>query len=176
MAKFVFKFDGVLRQREHVETQRQRELAVVQQEMTKLQNELRALNSSVEGSTDDLRNNHLTGRLDLNFLAAHRRFMMAMQRKGTVIAQQIAGVQKRVDIAQGALAEGAKQRKIMEKLREKTLDRWKAEASRKEMMATDEIAMQMGYRNSLDEADRTARANALSVSNAMRARNAEAVA
>jgi flagellar FliJ protein len=156
VAKFVFKFDGVLRQREHVETQRQRELAVVQLEMTKLQNDLRALNDQVSGSTDDLRNNHLTGRLDLNFLAAHRRFMLAMQRKGGVLMQQIAAVQRRVNVAQAALAEAAKQRKIMEKLREKSLERWKADLARKEMMETDEIAMQMGYRNSLDEDDRAA--------------------
>ena len=158
MPKFVFKFDGVLRQREHVETQRQRELAVVQLEMTKLQNELRELNESVQGSTDDLRDNHLTGRLDLNFLAAHRRFMLAMARKGAGLVQQIAGVQKRLEVAQAALAEAAKQRKIMEKLRENSLERWKADLARKEMMETDEIAMQIGYRNSLDEADRAARA------------------
>ena len=163
MAKFVFKFDGVLRQREHVETQRQRELAVVQQEMTALQTHLRALNESVQTSTADLRDNHLTGRLDLNFLAAHRRFMLAMTRKGAALVQQIAGVQKRVDVAQAALAEAAKQRKIIEKLREKSLERWKADLARKEMMETDEIAMQIGYRNSLDEA---ARSNAPSADNA----------
>ena len=155
MAKFVFKFDGVLRQREHVETQRQRELAIVQQEMTRLQNDLRALNESVQTSTDDLRNNHLTGRLDLNFLAAHRRFMLAMARKGAALVQQVAGVQKRLDVAQAALAEAAKQRKIIEKLRERSLERWKADLARKEMMETDEIAMQIGYRNSLDEAARS---------------------
>ena len=155
MAKFVFKFDGVLRQREHVETQRQRELAIVQQEMTKLQTQLRELNESVQTSTDDLRNNHLTGRLDLNFLAAHRRFTLAMTRKGAALVQQIAGVQKRVDVAQAALAEAAKQRKIIEKLRERSLERWKADLARKEMMETDEIAMQIGYRNSLDDAARS---------------------
>lgn len=152
MAKFVFKFDGVLRQREHVETQRQRELAVVQQEMTRLQNELRQLNESVQTSTNDLRSNHLTGRLDMSFLAAHRRFMLAMQRKAMGLVQQIAAVQKRVDVAQAALAEAAKQRKIMEKLKEKSFERWRADLARKEMMENDEIAMQIGYRNSLDEA------------------------
>ena len=156
MAKFVFKFDGVLRQREHVETQRQRELAVVQQEMTRLQTELRQLNESVQGSTDDLRNNHLTGRLDMNFLAAHRRFMLAMQRKAMGLVQQIAAVQKRVDVAQAALAEAAKQRKIMEKLKEKSFERWRAHLARKEMMETDEISMQIGYRNSIDESARLA--------------------
>jgi flagellar FliJ protein len=154
VAKFVFKFDGVLRQREHVEAQRQREVAIVQQEMTQLQAELRALNESVQASTDDLRDNHLTGRLDLNFLAAHRRFMLAMARKGVGLVQQIAGVQKRLDVAQAALAEAAKQRKIIEKLRERSFERWKTDLSRKEMTENDEIAMQIGYRNSLDEADR----------------------
>ncbi len=160
MPKFVFKFDGVLRQREHVETQRQRELAVVQQEMTRLQAELRQLNESVATSTSDLRDNHLTGRLDLNFLGAHRRFMLAMQRKAGALVQQIAAVQKRVDAAQAALAEAAKQRKIMEKLREKSLERWKADLARKEMMETDEIAMQIGYRNGLDEAARNTEVSA----------------
>ena len=162
MSKFVFKFDGVLRQREHVETQRQRELAIVQQEMTGLQVELRALTDAVQASTADLRDNHLTGRLDLNFLAAHRRFTLAMARKGAALVQQIAGVQKRLDVAQAALAEAAKQRKIIEKLREKSFERWKADLARKEMMETDEISMQIGYRNSLDEADRAARADARS--------------
>ena len=156
MAKFVFKFDGVLRQREHVETQRQRELAVIQQEMSRLQAELKSLNDSVEGSTNDLRNNHLTGQLDLNFLAAHRRFMLAMQRKAMGLVQQIAAVQKRVDVAQAALAEAAKQRKIMEKLKEKSFERWRADVARKEMMEADEIAMQMSYRGAVEDEARNA--------------------
>jgi flagellar FliJ protein len=156
MAKFVFKFDGVLRQREHVETQRQRDLAVVQQEMTRLQADLKQLNDSVQRSTDDLRTNHLTGRLDLGFLAAHRRFSLAMQRKAMGLVQQIAAVQKRVDAAQAALAEAAKQRKIIEKLKEKSFERWRAEQARKEMMEADEIAMQMSYRNAVEEAARDA--------------------
>ena len=156
MAKFVFKFDGVLRQREHVETMRQRELAVVQQEIARLQAELKQLNDSVQNSTEDLRTNHLTGKLDLNFLAAHRRFMLAMQRKAMGLVQQIAAVQKRVDAAQAALAEAAKQRKIIEKLKEKSFERWRADVARKEMMETDEIAMQMSYRNAVEDVARNA--------------------
>ena len=143
MSKFVFKFDGVLRQREHVETQRQRELAVVQQEMTGLQVELRALTDAVHASTADLRDNHLTGRLDLNFLAAHRRFTLAMARKGAALVQQIAGVQKRLDVAQAALAEAAKQRKIIEKLRERQLERWRSEDARRVGAELDEVNMQL---------------------------------
>jgi len=70
-------------------------------------------------------------------------------------------VQKRVDAAQAALAEAAKQRKIIEKLKEKSFERWRADVARKEMMETDEIAMQMSYRNAVeDEARNAAEASA----------------
>jgi flagellar export protein FliJ len=61
-----------------------------------------------------------------------------------------------VDAAQAALAEAAKQRKIIEKLKEKSFERWRAEQARKEMMEADEIAMQMSYRNAVEEAARDA--------------------
>ena len=44
--------------------------------------ELSRLHDNVRLTTDDLRQNHLTGVLDMGFLAAHRRYMIAMQRQG----------------------------------------------------------------------------------------------
>src|SRR5208337_1477930 len=99
MAKFVFQLEGVLKHRENVEHQRLRELAVIQAQMTALQQELRALDASVRASEDDLRKNRLLGKLDLAFLAAHRRFRFAMQRKALDIAQKMAAVQVHVDQA-----------------------------------------------------------------------------
>lgn len=143
MAKFVFKLEGVLRQRTFVERERQRALAVVRQQMSDLQESLRRLNGSVQATNDDVRANRLTGTLDLNFLAAHRRYLVAVQRQGMELAQRMALVQRQVDEAQQALAEAAMQRKVIEKLREKQLERWKAEQARKEMEALDEVAMQL---------------------------------
>ena len=53
----------------------------------------------------------------------------------------------RVLAAQTGLAEAAKQRKIMEKLRERQQERWQAEQSRKELALSDEVAMQMTFQN-----------------------------
>ncbi len=156
MAKFVFSFDGVLRQREHVETLRQRELATIEREMTRLRAEARELNESMQGPTENLRTNHLTGRLDLNVLAAHRRFIVAVKRKSAGVAERIAGAQKQLDLTRDALAEAAKQRKIIEKLREKILQRWTADVARKGTTEADEVAMQIDYRNSMEEKSRTA--------------------
>ena len=100
-----------------------------------------------------MKENHLTGPIDVNYLAAHRRFTVAMQRKGLAIVQDMARQQAKVDEAQRLLGEAAKERKIIEKLREKQHERWKAEAARREAAQLDEVAMQMTYRREAITAD-----------------------
>ena len=154
MARFVFQFDAVLRQRLLAEQERQRDLAVLQAEMVRLKNELKALNDSIQSSAADLKDNRLTGPIDVAFLAAHRRYSMAMQRKGMQLVQDMARQQRRMDDAQRLLAEAAKDRKVMEKLREKQYERWRAEQAGKELAATDEVGMQLAQRQALNAADR----------------------
>jgi flagellar FliJ protein len=143
VAKFIFQLQGVLRHRELLEQERQRELAVVAAEHAAIMGELRALDEVVGKAVADLRQNHLVGTIDLSFLAAHRRFVLATQRKGMVAMARLQEVQKRLDIARGNLAEAAKQKKIIEKLREKQHAIWTEALAKKEMSALDEVAMQM---------------------------------
>jgi flagellar FliJ protein len=154
MAKFVFNLDAVLRQRLLAEQERQRDLAVHQGEMVRLQGELKALNDSIQSSAADLKDNRLTGPIDVAFLAAHRRYSVAMQRRGMQLVQDMARQQRKVDDAQRLLAEAAKDRKVMEKLREKQYERWRAEQASKELAATDEVGMQLAQRRALNAADR----------------------
>jgi len=147
MARFVFNLEAVLKQRTHIERERQRDVASKQHVLTELQGDLRALQNRVQAATDDLRKDHLVGTLDLSFLAAHRRFVLASQRQGMAIAQKIAAAQKVVEEARLALQEAAKQRKIIEKLREKQLARWQDEQNKREMVQQDEINMQLAFDN-----------------------------
>src|SRR4051812_13737660 len=142
MARFVFQLQGVLRQRKLVEQDRQRDLAAVLGELAALQNQLKALDQSVQTTNADVRQNHLTGQLDMSFLSAHRRYLNATQRRAMTLVQQMAEVQKRVDETRARLADAAKQRKIIEKLRERQHQRWSAEQSRRESLAADELATQ----------------------------------
>jgi flagellar protein FliJ len=153
MARFVFKLEGVLRHRQFVERQRQRELAELESQMSVLQNALRDLDQRTQSNTDDLRRNHLVGRLDLNYLAAHRRYVIATQRQAMELAQQMGLLQRQIDQARSALAESAKQRKIIEKLREKQWERWKADEDRREMIDLDEAAIQLSYAAAQAQAD-----------------------
>ena len=150
MAQFTFKLDAVLKHRKRLEEDRQRDLAQVTARLVALESELRAMDSTVQQTLADLREKHLVGRLDMHFIAAHRRFMLATQRKAAGLIDRIAAVQREADAARAALAEAAKQRKVIEKLREKQLERWKSDQDRKELAQQDEINVRMGYELSLD--------------------------
>jgi flagellar FliJ protein len=145
MARFVFQLEGVLRHRERVEKDRMRELALAQAQMARLQGELNALNLEVRQSTTEVRDHHLVGRLDMSYLAAHRRYMLGMQRKTLALAQKMALQQRQVEDAQKALMESAKQRKILEKLRERQKQRWDASQAVHEAHALDELTTQLSY-------------------------------
>ena len=145
MARFVFQLEGVLRHRERIEKDRMRELALAQTEMARLQGELNSLDQEVRQSTTDVRENHLVGRLDMSYLAAHRRYMLGMQRKALALAQKMAAQQKQVEDARQALLEAAKQRKILEKLCERQQHRWAARQALHEAHALDELTTQLSH-------------------------------
>ena len=155
MARFDFKLDGVLHHRERVEKERQRELAVVLAVMVGLEAELRALQEQVQAATTDVKDNRLVGRLDMHYLAAHRRYMLGMQRKILSHARKMADQQKQVDAARRALGEASVQRKVLEKLRERHLQRWTASRAAREAGAMDELATQMSYSDLTSRSEET---------------------
>src|SRR2546426_213059 len=138
MAKFVFKLQAVLRQRTLVEREKQRELASCRKVLNDLHDALHDLNDRAQATSDDLRRNHLLGKLDMSFLTAHRRYMLAAQRQAIAIAQKIALAQNRVDEVRLSLLQAAKERKIIEKLREKELARWQEDIHRRSANEADE--------------------------------------
>src|SRR4051812_46638703 len=114
MPRFKFQLEGVLEHRKNLEEEKQRALALVLADMHRLKNELVELDQVARKAVADLRENRLTGHLDMSFLAAHRRFTGSVQRKAIAIAKKMALVQRQIDEARSALAEAAKQRKIIE--------------------------------------------------------------
>lgn len=146
MAQFQFQLEGVLEHRERIEKDRQRDLAAAQTEMVRLDGELRAVNRDVQQSTADVRDHHLVGRLDMAYLAAHRRYMLGMQRKVLALAQRISAQQQVLDSARRALAEASKQKRIIEKLRERRLRQWVDALARREAAVLDELTTQLSFR------------------------------
>jgi flagellar FliJ protein len=145
MAQFKFKLAAVLRHRESLEKEKQRDYALALARQKELEEQLKALNQAMQSNNDDVRQNHLVGRLDLSFITAHRRFLVGMQRRSIDLVNAINKAQRETEAARVVMAEAAKQRMVLEKLREKQEQRWRDEAGRKEMMALDEVAMQIAF-------------------------------
>jgi flagellar FliJ protein len=150
MPKFVFQLEGVLKHRRNIERERRRPLALAQAKLHQLQSELRELDQSVQSANADARQHHLVGRLDMGFIAAHRRYIAATQRQAVALAQKMALAQREIDQARAALAEAAKQRKIIEKLREKQFGAWREDLARKESRELDEIGAQLSARHAAE--------------------------
>src|SRR5256885_13591813 len=123
-----------------------RDLAMVQAKLAALEAQLRALDAEVRESNETMRRDHLVGRIDLDLLAAHRRYLGATQRRAMEIAREMAAAQKSMDEARAALAAAARDRKVLEKLREKQQSAWQADVNRREAAALDEVTTQMAHR------------------------------
>jgi flagellar export protein FliJ len=73
-----------------------------------------------------------------------------MRQKQSTLGRQIAEAQLEMDVAQSALLEAAKQRKVMEKLREREQTRWQAAQRRREQVEADEVTARAAREAALD--------------------------
>jgi flagellar export protein FliJ len=138
MAHFVFKLEGVLEQRRTVERQRQRDVAEAQRDVMRLERELHdATIAAAEGSIE------LRGPIDARLLLAQARFESAMRAKVQALKEQVEAARLALSNAQAALTEAAKQRKVLEKLRENQGAAWAQRQRRREAQASDEVAQRM---------------------------------
>ena len=93
---------------------------------------------------EDLRKNRLLGPIDLPFLAAHRRYTLAMQRKAMGIAEKMAAIQTQLDRAK---RESRRSVETEEDSGEAAtpMSRWREEIERRDVAEMDEIAMRLGH-------------------------------
>lgn len=141
MAQFKFPLSSVLKHRERIEQEKQRDLAAIESQMREQQAALDRLNRTVQENVENLKKNRLIGPLDLTYLTAHRRYMLGAQRQATTIAQRMSLIQRQIDDARAALVEAAKQRKILEKLQERQKLRWSEDQARREVAELDDATM-----------------------------------
>jgi flagellar FliJ protein len=139
MARFAFKLQAVLEQRKSAERQRQRDVATAQHALLKLQAEIDALAAVSRASAAELRG----GGLSAAALAAHQRFILSMRHKSGALKRRHADVERDLHDAQAALTEAAKQRKVMEKLREREHARWADQQRRRDAQEADDVARQI---------------------------------
>ena len=150
MNAFVFRLQRVLDQRQNVERQRQRDLAQAQRAFFVNEAEIAAARQSFR-----LAEAKLSGRVDARVLLLQARYQSAMRHKLARLTSQAVHARRDVSAAQAALVEAAKQRKVLEKLRENQHARFEAEHRKREVFENDDAAGRLS-RQIGDEIDTTA--------------------
>lgn len=138
MKRFEFPLQALLEQRQRVEEARQRELAVELRQMARVEEGLRGLEASVAAEHAALRDGHLTGRIDLSLLAAHRRFLLGCERRRAELLTELSACRQRVERARALLTEAATARKVVERLRERRYAQWKSAVFKAEQDELDD--------------------------------------
>ncbi len=140
MAEFLFKLESVLQQRRTVEDQRQRDLAKVLRQRMILLDQLRAMQTTITQSKGDLKQG-LVGKVDMGSVAQFARFSGQATARAHQIVAKLAVIERQAESARVQLVEAMRDRKAIERLREKQLRKWKTEQDRREAAMLDEIGV-----------------------------------
>lgn len=140
MPKFTFQLEGVLSLRKRAEQQAQRSLAERTAHAASLRAEIERLNNDLVSATNELRSGHLQGAVNVAYLTAHRRYTQSVAKRGGDLMTKLAHAEREVTKARQQLSEAAKQRKVLETLRDKQEARWRAELIRRELLEADDDA------------------------------------
>lgn len=147
MARFTFNLQTVLDEREREEQLCQKSLGEAALRKQKLDDELAVLERQIVENNESMRDNHLVGKLNVNILTSHRRYLIATRQQVIGLAQRIAAARLEVEQARRKLNEAAKNRKAIEVLRDRQKARWSAEQERKERAIADDASMQIAFDN-----------------------------
>ncbi|MEX0776175.1 MAG: flagellar export protein FliJ [Phycisphaeraceae bacterium] len=149
MPQFEFKFQTVLRHRQIVEDQAQRELAQVMRQRMILMNQLRSMQDSIRQSKHDL-GASLVGQVSMAQVGDFARYSGQVTQRAQQLVTGMASVEQRIVTARDKLLTATRARKAMELLRDRQHQEWKRQQDRRETAELDELAVQ-GHARQLTE-------------------------
>ena len=120
MKKFKFSLAPVLEHRERIEDEKQQILAARLTELKAAQNELARLNADFKRHSDTLRDRHAD--LGTDELRAHYAHLEYLDRSMVMQHAKISGCKTAVERARAELLEAGKDRKVIEKLKDRRLE------------------------------------------------------
>lgn len=150
--RFEFRLESLLTVRRNTEQEKLRKFAKAQQDVAAQKRMIEQTRDQIVAENRALSGRELTGKLDMAYIAHEKRYVGNLQVKILLGLQKLAAMEQVVAAARAELLEAARQRKVIEKLREKQLARWRAELDRKENAQMDEIGTQLTIRRAAEEA------------------------
>jgi flagellar FliJ protein len=137
--KFKYRFEPLLKVKKHREKEKQKQLALITQEVLGQEGRLRALDNR-KTATMDYQRNKLVGTISIAETLLASRFMVRLKRERVAGEEYLNGLRRVEDERRKDLLEAAKERRIYELLKEKQQTRYRQEMDKLEQKEIDEIA------------------------------------
>lgn len=150
--KFIFGLETLLDMRKQVEKDKKLALAQVQQRIAAVQKQIQDAHAAITRQNRQLAQEKLVGRLDLSYISTEKRYVNSLHVLIAQCLQKLVEEERHLATARAALLAAARDRKVLEKLREKQHARWLAEQNRIESAQLDEIGTQLALRRLAESA------------------------
>jgi len=160
MAKFIFPYEAVLAKRRADERGKQLAVASLERERLSIEDAIRTCQRGIETEREELRRALRSETADdpVNIADARRQAgaTLHLVARAQREVHRLAGLASRLDAARLELIEAVRGRRAMELTKERMLEEWKAEQSRRDAAALDELAvMRAGATSASADARRT---------------------
>lgn len=147
MKKFEFQLQPVLNLRRVREDQKKREVGVLQGQINEQQRQALEMAELIEEQGNKLKEQYAKGQVNLDWVGHYRSYVTHMRSAINRRIQKVTQIQKQIIVVRQELTETSKQRKIIEKLRDKRKVLYNRELSRQEAREQDEISSNMCRRS-----------------------------
>lgn len=149
MAKFTFRYQTLLEQRQRIEDECQRDLAKHLREQMILRTHLQRMQGTISDAKGQLKG-ALVGKVDLNKISDFARYAGQTTQSAGMVFRKLAQHEKVIGGARNRLDNAMRQRKAIELLRDKDRLKWQRELDRRETAEMDEMALQSYVRQSAE--------------------------
>ena len=145
MSQFTFTLESVLQHRLHLERQAQLAAVARQSVVAALRAQMQRLNDGLAGATESLASQHLSGSVDISYLTTHRHYVADTSKRSAGLMKRLESAEQAADEATALLVLAARERRVLEILKEQHRQRWLARQSRRERSEMDDQAGQLAF-------------------------------
>ena len=138
MSKFIYKFQSIQKVKGSLQKKVQKEIAIIDLDIEKLQNEFDAASDEENIS----KRNAFKRDIFVSEIKFKKNYELCLERKKTAVLEKIEKLNKKKELKLAELIQKSKEHKIFDSLEEVYLENFKKEENRSESKFIDELATQ----------------------------------
>lgn len=139
MKKFQYRLQSILKIKEHIEKERQKDFAAAARQVQNQEQNLEQINGE-QSSTCDRQRRSIRKTISLAEMLVYTRYLVKLRRDRITGTEMLKALDKTAEEKRASLVVAARERKIYQKLKEKRKEDFDKEAEAVDRKESDEIA------------------------------------